>query len=120
MNIEQRTVGDVIVLSIPGDIITTYGGEATRLADRVRSELQRGHERIVLDLRHVRYVDSSGLGELVQAQSAVRTRSGAIRLLHVSKQLKDLLEVTRLLPVFDCFDQEDKALASFDAHALSR
>jgi len=119
MSIEQRTVGNVIVLSIVGDI-TAYGAEATRVADTVRSALQQGHDRIVLDMGHVRYVDSSGLGELVQAVSAVRNRGGTIKLLNVTKRLKELLEVTRLLTVFDgfnedsCSDQEAAALASLE------
>ena len=119
MNIEQRTVGDVIVLSIMGDI-TMDGAGATSVADRVRSELQEGHDRFVLDLGRVRYVDSAGLGELVHALSAVRNRGGSMRLLNVTKRLKDLLVVSKLLAVFDCFDQESAAMASFEPQAGSR
>jgi anti-sigma B factor antagonist len=118
MNIEQRTVGDVIVLSIMGDI-TMNGAGATPVADRVRSALQQGHDRCVLDLGHVRYVDSAGLGELVQAWSAVRNRGGAMKLLNVTKRLTHLLVVTKLLTVFDCFDQESEALASFGQQSLA-
>ena len=116
MSIEQRTVGDVIVLAVIGDI-TMDGAGATRVADKVRSELQAGHDRLVLDLGHVRYVDSTGLGELVHAFSAVRNRGGAMKLLNVTKRLNDLLVVSKLLTVFECFDQESAALASFEAHA---
>ena len=113
MNIEQRTIGDVVVLSIVGDIAMNGAG-ATRVADAVRTELQQGHDRLVLDLGHVRYVDSAGLGELVQALSAARNRGGAMKLLNVTKRLNDLLVVTKLLTVFDCFDQESEALTSFE------
>jgi anti-sigma B factor antagonist len=106
MNIEQRTVGDVMVLSIRGDI-TMNGTGVTELADKVRSELQQGHEHLLLDLGRVRYVDSAGLGELVHALSAV------------PKRLNDLLIVTRLLTVFECFDEEGEALTSFDAQRAS-
>jgi anti-sigma B factor antagonist len=118
MTFEQRTVGDVVVLSIIGDIAMNGAG-ACLLADRVRSLLQDGHDRLVLDLRHVRYVDSAGLGELVHAFSAVRNRGGAMKLLNMTRRLTDLLVVTRLLTVFDCFDHEVEALASFAVHPIS-
>jgi len=113
MTIEQRTVGDVVVLSIMGDI-TMNGTGASRVADKVRGVLEEGHNRFVLDLGRVRYVDSAGLGELVHAFSAVRSRGGGMKLLNVGKRLNDLLVVTRLLTVFDCFDQESEAVASFE------
>jgi anti-sigma B factor antagonist len=119
MNIEQRTVGDVVVLSISGDIAMSGTG-ASQVADKVRSVLQEGHDRLVLDLGRVRYVDGAGLGELVQASSAVRNRGGAMKLLNVTKRLNDLLVVTKLLTVFDCFDQESDALASFERQGVSR
>ena len=119
MKMEQRTVDEVVVLSIVGDIAMNGAG-ASLLADRVRSLLQDGHDRLVLDLGHVRYVDSAGLGELVHAFSAVRNRGGAIKLLNVTRRLTDLLVVTRLLTVFDCFDGEAEALASFADQPVSQ
>jgi anti-sigma B factor antagonist len=119
MKIEQRTVGDVVVLSISGDIAMNGAG-ATRVADKVRSLLQEGHTRLLLDLGHVRYVDSAGIGELVHAFSAVRNRGGAMKLLNVNSRLNDLLVVTKLLMVFECFDQESEALASFEPQPVSR
>jgi anti-anti-sigma factor len=80
MNIERRTVGDVVVLSIIGDIAMNGTG-ASRVADTVRSILKEGYDRIVLDLEHVRNVDSAGLGDLVQAFSAVWNRGGEMKLL---------------------------------------
>jgi anti-sigma B factor antagonist len=118
MYIEQRTVGDVVVLSIIGDIAMNGTG-ASQVADKVRSVLQEGHDRLVLDLGRVRYVDSAGLGELVQAFSAVRNRGGAMKLLNVTKRLNDLLVVTKLLTVFECFEQESVALASFEPQEVS-
>ena len=73
----------------------------------------------MLDLGRVRYVDSAGLGELVQAFSAVRNRGGAIKLLNLTKRLNDLLVLTRLLTIFDCFDHEADALASFAPQAVA-
>lgn len=119
MKMEQRTVDEVVVLSIVGDIAMNGAG-ASLLADRVRSLLQDGHDRMVLDLGHVRYVDSAGLGELVHAFSAVRNRGGAIKLLNITRRLTDLLVVTRLLTMFDCFDGEAEALASFADQPVSQ
>ena len=116
MNIVERIVGDVVVLAISGDITMVDSG-APRLADKVRSLLQQGYRRLVLDLAHVHYVDSGGLGELVHAYSTVRKQSGEIKLLRVTRRLNDLLVMTRLLNVFDCFDSESEALASFEAPA---
>ncbi len=113
MDIEQRMVGDVVVLSVIGDITMT-GTWATPLADTVRNALQGGRDRFILDVGRVRYVDSAGLGELVEASSVVRTRGGVLKLVRVTKQLLDLFAVTRLLTAFDCFDRESEALASFD------
>jgi anti-sigma B factor antagonist len=118
MNIKQRTAGDVVVLSITGDIAMS-AAEASQVADKVRSVLQDGHNRLLLDLGHVRYVDSAGLGELVHAFSAARNRGGALKLLNVTNRLNDLLVMTRLLTVFDCFDEEAEALASFDAQPVA-
>lgn len=112
MEIEEREIGDVMVLSVLGDI-TMNGTGATQVADKVRSALLEGHDRLVLDLGHVRYVDSFGLGELIHAFSAVRNRGGAMKLLNVTRRLNDLLVLTRLLTVFDCFNEEAEALASF-------
>jgi anti-anti-sigma factor len=87
------------------------------VADQVRDALQAGHTHLVLDLGHVRYVDSAGLGDLVQAYAAAQNRNGALRLIRVGRRLKAMLAVTGLLTVFDCFDQESEALASFEQAA---
>lgn len=112
MTIDRRTINDVVVLKVSGDITMT-AMQTAPLADTVRSLLHDGHNSLVLDLGHVRYVDSAGLGEMVAAFSATRARGGALKLLNVTKRLTDLLIVTKLLLVFDCFDLESEALASF-------
>jgi anti-sigma B factor antagonist len=114
MKIEEKRVGDIVVLTVDGDITMGEGG-VTRLADRVRSLLQQGHDRLVIDLQRVRYVDSAGLGELVHCAAAVRTRGGALKLLNVNRRLSDLFIVTKLLTVFDCFDRDADAIASFSS-----
>jgi anti-sigma B factor antagonist len=119
MKIEQREIGDVMVLSISGDITLTVTG-ATELTDTIRGELQQGQDRFLLDVGRVRYVDSFGLGELVHAFSAVRNRGGAMKLVNVTRRLNDLLVLTRLLTVFDRFDEESEALASFGPRPVAR
>jgi anti-sigma B factor antagonist len=81
----------------------------------VQSLLQQGHKSILVDLGGVAYVDSAGLGELVQAFVTTKNKGGVLKLSNVTKKLNDLLVVTRLVTVFETFDSEAKALASFGA-----
>ena len=112
MQIEQQEVGDVVVLTITGDIIAGRGADI-RLKDKVNSLLQDGHRKLIVNLAAVTYVDSAGLGQLVQAHATAAKAGGTLKLLHVTKRLRDLLVVTKLLVVFDAFDSEAEALASF-------
>ena len=112
MQLEQRIVGQVTVVKVTGDITLNKGGDVL-LKDKVQSLIQQGQKDILLDLSGVSYVDSAGLGELVQAYATTKNRGGALKLLSVTKRLKDLLVVTKLLTVFDTFDTEADALASF-------
>jgi len=114
MELEERTAGDVMIVAVKGDITLNKGGDAM-LKDKVQSLLQQGHKQILVDLAGVSYVDSAGLGELVQAYATTKNRGGALKLVSVPKRLKDLLVVTKLLTVFDTFDDEASALASFTA-----
>jgi anti-sigma B factor antagonist len=114
VHIEKRMAGDVMVLSLVGDM-TIDGSEAVMVADKVRSEMVQGQTRFVLDLGHVRYIDSAGLGELIHTFAAVRNRGGAMKLANITKRVNELLILTRLLTVFECFDSEADAIASFPA-----
>ncbi len=112
MELEQRIAGDVAIIKVTGDITLNKGGDVL-LKDKVQSLLQQGHKHLLVDLSGVSYVDSAGLGELVQAYATTKTRGGALKLLNVTKRLRDLLVVTKLLTVFEAFDSEAPALASF-------
>ena len=114
MQLEQRVVGEVAVVKVTGDITLNKGGDVL-LKDKVQSLIQQGQKNILLDLSGVSYVDSAGLGELMQAYATTKNRGGALKLLSVTKRLKDLLVVTKLLTVFDTYDAEADALASFGA-----
>ena len=112
MQLEERVTGNVAIIKVTGDITLNKGGDVL-LKDKVQSLLQQGHKHLLIDLSNVSYVDSAGLGELVQAYATSKNRGGALKLLNVTKRLKDLLVVTKLLTVFDTFDSEADALASF-------
>ena len=113
MQLEQRIAGDVVIIKVTGDITLNKGGDVL-LKDKVQSLLQQGHKSLLVDLGGVSYVDSAGLGELVQAYATTKNRGGALKLLNVTKRLRDLLVVTKLLTVFDAFDSEASAIASFE------
>ena len=116
MKIEQRTAGHVTILKIGGDMLFT-GKDPAPIADRVRHEIQLGHTRLVLDLGRVHYIDSTGLGELINALLASRNRGGALKLINVNKRVNDLLVVMKLLTVFERYETEAEALASFEPQA---
>ena len=112
MEIEQRIAGDVAIIKVTGDITLDKGGDVL-LKDKVQSLLQQGHTQVLIDLSGVPYVDSAGLGQLVQAYATTKNRGGVLKLMNVTKRLRDLLVVTKLLTVFEAFDDEASALASF-------
>ena len=114
MELEERTAGDVVIVKVTGDITLNKGGDAM-LKDKVQSLVQQGRKHLLIDLSGVSYVDSAGLGELVQAYATTKNRGGALKLLSVTKRLRDLLVLTKLLTVFDTFDDEATAVASFTA-----
>jgi anti-sigma B factor antagonist len=112
MQLEERSIGDVVIVVVSGDITLNSGGEVL-LKDKVRSLLEQGQKKLVLDLGRVSYVDSAGLGELVQAHATTKNKGGVLKLLGINKRLKDLLTITKLVTVFDTYDTESAALASF-------
>jgi len=111
MQLEERIAGNIAIVKVTGDI---KGGDVL-LKDKVQSLLQQGHTRILIDLGGVSYVDSAGLGQLVQTYVTTKNKGGTLKLANVAKRLNDLLVLTRLVTVFETFDSEAKALASFGA-----
>ncbi len=111
MRIETRTVNDVTILDIHGKI--TIGEGSAEIRNRVRDLLQAGRKKILLNLGDVSYVDSSGIGELVSSFTTVTNQGGQLKLLSLTKKLRELLAITKLLTVFDTYDEESKAVASF-------
>jgi anti-sigma B factor antagonist len=114
MELEQRIVGDVVIVTVTGDITLNREGNVL-LKDKVQSLLHQGYKNLLLDLSGVSYVDSAGLGEMIHAYVSTKNRGGSLRLLHLTKRIRDLLVVTKLLTVFDAYESEADALASFGA-----
>ena len=112
MQIEQRVVGDVAIIQVLGDITLGKGGDVI-LKDKIQSLLQQGYRKLLLDLGNVSYVDSAGLGQLVQVYATTSHLGGSLKLLNLTKRLKDLLVLTKLLTVFDTYDSESAAMESF-------
>ena len=113
MQIEQRVVGEVAVIQVLGDITLGKGGDVI-LKDKIQSLLQQGYRKLLLDMGHVSYVDSAGLGQLVQVYATTSHLGGSLKLLNLTKRLKDLLVLTKLLTVFETYDSEESAMASFN------
>ncbi len=111
LQVVERNVEGVVVLDLAGRI--TLGEGARRLRELIRSLLNAGERRILLNLAQVDYIDSSGLGELVSSYTLVRQQGGELKLLSLTRKVHDLLQVTKLLTVFDVREDETDALASF-------
>src|SRR5215469_3491303 len=89
-------------------------GEGSALLRRtVRDLLDNGHNKILLNLGDVNYIDSSGIGELVSGFTAVRSREGQLKLLNLTKKVHDLLQITKLFTVFEVYSDEGTAVGSF-------
>ena len=115
MRIEERTVGDVKVLDVSGQITIDQGH--MQLKDKINSLVGQGSEQILINLGSVTFVDSTGLGELVAAFTTMSKSGGQMKLVNVTKRINDLLIITKLVNVFDTFDNEQAAIESFTKSA---
>ena len=113
LTINQRQAGDVTILDLSGKI--TIGEGSVQLREAVRGLLDSGNKKILLNLGDVSYVDSSGIGELVSSYTTTSNNGGHLKLLNLTKKIQDLLQITKLLTVFQVYDSEQDALASFGA-----
>ena len=109
----SRQVDGVTILDLSGRI--TLGEGSVVLRDTIRELLGKGEKKILLNLGDVTYIDSSGIGELVSAYTAVRKESGELKLLNLTKKVHDLLQITKLYTVFDVKDDEAAAIAAYAA-----
>ncbi|HEX8266262.1 MAG TPA: STAS domain-containing protein [Pyrinomonadaceae bacterium] len=111
LSINERQAGDVTVLDMSGRITIGEGSVALRTA--IRRLLEEGKKKILLNLGGVGYIDSSGIGELVSSFTAINKEQGQLKLLKLTQKLRDLLAITKLLTVFDVYDDEQEALNSY-------
>jgi anti-sigma B factor antagonist len=111
MTFKTREVGGVTIVDLSGKITLGEGGITLR--EEVRKLLAEGKKKIVLNLAEVNYIDSSGLGELVSAYTAVKNAGGELKLLNLTSKVRDLLVITKLVTVFDVKEDEASAVSSF-------
>jgi anti-sigma B factor antagonist len=115
LNVKTRKVDNIIVVDMSGRL--TIGEPVLLLRETLRVQVNDGNRHFVLNLGDVSYIDSSGLGELVSAYTTVRNKQGDVKLLNLTAKAKDLLQMTKLLTVFDVYDDEAKAIAAVKAAA---
>jgi anti-sigma B factor antagonist len=113
MTLSERQAGPVTILDITGGL--KLGDGVAELGTAVRRLLQEGRTRLILNVGEVAFVDSAGLGAIVQAYTTTIKQAGALKLLHTPKRLRELLVITKLANVLESFDDEVKAIASFRA-----
>jgi anti-sigma B factor antagonist len=111
MHIEERVLGDVMVLDLRGRVTLGDGDELLR--DKVNSLVNQGRKKLLLNLAEVPYIDSAGLGQIVRTYTTVSRQGGHLKLVNLTKRIADLLSITKLLTVFETFDSEEDAVKSF-------
>ena len=108
--IQSRNSGNVTVLDLGGNL--TVGAPVAALREAIQAEIGQGHHKLILNLADVSYIDSSGLGELVWAYTSLRNRGGDVKLLNLTRKVQDLLQLTKLLTVFDTYESESRAVGA--------
>jgi anti-sigma B factor antagonist len=116
MTIDERTSGGVTIFDVHGRM-TIEDAADMALVDRVRARVHEGSKRILLDLAGVPYVDTTGLCNIIQAYITTQRQGGSLKLLHLVPHVRELLAVTKLLTVFEAYDSEADAIASFGLRA---
>jgi anti-sigma B factor antagonist len=111
MKANTRKIEGVNIIDLSGRI--TIGEGTVVLRDAVRNLLQKHEKNILLNLADVSYIDSSGIGELVSSFTTLSSQGGKLKLLKLTKKVHDLLSITKLLTVFEVFNDEAKAIQSF-------
>ena len=115
--IHERREGDVAVLDLRGRI--RISGGTLALHRSIRCLVDEGKMKILLNLAGVTHIDSTGLGELISSYVTLSHKGGQIKLVHLTERLQDIMTITKLLPVFDVYDNEADALAGFTSNVLS-
>jgi anti-sigma B factor antagonist len=111
VNFNVREQDGVTIIDISGRI--TLGSGNQELRNHVNKVLEEGKNRILLNLAEISYIDSSGVGTLVGCFTSAQNRGASLKLLNLTKKIEDLLAITKLLTVFETFDNEQDAIRSF-------
>lgn len=111
MKLDREAKGNVAVLRIQGNVVG--GPESTKIHDEVKRAIDEGVKHFLVDLRGVGHMSSSGLGSLIASRTSVGKVEGSIKLLKPAARIQEILRITDLVRYFECFNEEDEALASF-------
>ena len=111
LDVKERQAGDVTILDLSGDV--RIGEGAISLRDSIRNLADQGKKNVLLNLAGVKYMDSTGVGELIANYTTVKRQGGQLKLLNLTDRIQNLLVITKLLTVFDAYDNEPEALKSF-------
>ena len=111
LDVKQRQAGDVSILDLSGAV--RMGEGAITLRNAIRGLIEKGNKKILLNLAAVKNIDSSGIGELIANYTTLSRDGGQLKLLNLTEKIRDLLVITKLLTVFDSYDDEAEALNSY-------
>ena len=112
LDVKERQAGDVTILDLSGEV--RIGEGAVALRDSIRNLADQGKKKVLLNLAGVKYMDSTGVGELIANYTTVTRGGGQLKLLSLTERIQNLLVITKLLTVFDAYDNEAEALKSFE------
>ena len=113
MKASIRQTNEITIVDLSGQIKLGEGSSALR--DIVKDLLSKGEKRILINLSNINYIDSSGIGELISAHTSVCNQGGEMKLLHLTKKVRDLLQIMKLYSVFQVVDDEAQAVAAFNS-----
>ncbi len=111
MKIEKRKKGDVLILDLKGKILMGEGIDV--LNDAINAAVKEKETKLLLNFAEVPYLDSTGLGAVVRSYTSIKNAGGHVKIVNLTNRVRDLLSVTKLLTVFDTFENEDLAVKSF-------
>lgn len=111
MKIDKRKKGDVTILDLKGKIL--LGDGIDELRESINGAIQSNETKLLLNFAEVPYLDSTGLGEVVRSYTSLRKEGGMVKIVNLTNKVQDLLSVTKLITVFETFEDEEKAVESF-------
>ena len=111
LTINTRDITDVVAVDLAGKL--TLGEATGQLRDTIHKLVEEDHKKILLNLKELAYMDSAGLGELVGAYTTLKNAGGVLKMLNVQGRALDLMQITKLMTLFEFFDDEATAVTSF-------